>query len=341
VDDTDDDVHLTDQVSIYFITQFLDAAETIGRRCLQVVTDFPCSTQFLSDGFFTMEFIAADQHHVDLTFNEDNISFLRPILDVMIYSFTSMSISSSYSVRMENYAIDRVFILEVNASFLVDPVTHIIRLDFAHTRDHHQLEPQLDDALDRAQLTFPLAIIFGSLLLILLTVKYIYSVSLFVRVKSAKEFRQFHSVFWKKLDLWTLSKNSYRYLIVKVAFKMFKLMCQFLMGCLVIYAAYLMVGIYLFGTFDGNFQTWLTGATVLLAVVHEDTIADGFHESEDLADMSRFAGLIYWGIWVFFSMAIMYNVSISIFEEVLATEIANEQEEKRIKQASERVLALE
>jgi hypothetical protein len=138
-----------------------------------------------------------------------------------------------------------------------------------------------------------------------------------------------------------LAQKSFSKLIVRVAANMFVLMVQFLVGCVVLYVAYLILGLCFFGDFDRNFGDYLTGATVLLAVVHGDTIADRFEQSNNIPTISRIAGFLYWSVWIFFSMGIMYNISISMFEEVLAREVANDQKESEAKQLRDQRIALE
>jgi hypothetical protein len=280
------------QLAIYLISEFLDVAEAIGERCLNVTSDFPCSTVFLGDGTFSVSASTVDNQHYDMAYDATNVSYLRPVLEYIADDFTEVVISSTYHVKMESSQTDRLFTLDVSASFTRDLTTNSIDFDFAHTRSHHVTEADMSDALDRPQFTFLLGILGVAFLLALLTLRYIQSVSVFAREKAAREFRDSRSVFWEKVDPWALfalfshvtnivagalyltngmdraaavpmtfvvmtvgsashcllltrylNGKSFSMLIVRVAAKMFVLMVQFLIGCLVLYAGYLILGL--------------------------------------------------------------------------------------------------
>jgi hypothetical protein len=94
----------------------------------------------------------------------------------------------------------------------------------------------------------------------------------------------------------------------------------------------------LFGSYNVNFESWITAAEVLIAVVHGDTIADRFSAAADRPDISFIASVAYWSIWVFFSLTIMFNISLSIFEHMLELEIdelAHKKDKKLDKEGAE------
>jgi len=112
-------------------------------------------------------------------------------------------------------------------------------------------------------------------------------------------------------------------IIVNVIFDAGVTLIQFLVGCMVIFAGYLILGCCIFGTFTFNFSTFTQGAIVLIAIIHGDSIQDIFDTVMVRADVPWWCGFIYMSVWVFFSLTIMFNISISIFEESLTREIYN------------------
>lgn len=116
-------------------------------------------------------------------------------------------------------------------------------------------------------------------------------------------------------------------LIVNSIFNAGKTLIGFLIGCMVIFAGYLVLGCCLFGSSSSNFSTFTQGSVFLIAVVHGDSIQDLYDSITIRSDVSFYYGFIYMSIWVFFSLTIMFNISISIFEESLTKEI-NSQKKK-------------
>ena len=96
---------------------------------------------------------------------------------------------------------------------------------------------------------------------------------------------------------------------------------QFLFGCIIFFYSYLLFGCSFFGTFSQNFATFWQGDIVLIAVIHGVSIQSMYDGIIDHADISWIWGFIYMTIWIFFSLTVMFNISISIFEEALKTEI--------------------
>lgn len=111
---------------------------------------------------------------------------------------------------------------------------------------------------------------------------------------------------------------------------------EFFVGCMCVFIGYLILGSCLFGTYDTTFRSFIDSAECLLAVIHGDSIQTMFNAAEFWPDLSEWFGIIYWGLWIFFSLTIMFNISISIFEEVLTKEIY-----KTAKKAEENIHAEE
>ena len=110
-------------------------------------------------------------------------------------------------------------------------------------------------------------------------------------------------------------------IIVNVIFNAALTFLQFLVGCMVVFAAYLILGCSMFGTSCVNFATFTQGAVVLIAVIHGDSIQDLYDSVMTRSDVPWWCGFVYMSVWVFFSLTIMFNISISIFEESLTREI--------------------
>lgn len=110
---------------------------------------------------------------------------------------------------------------------------------------------------------------------------------------------------------------------------------SFLVGCILIFIAYLLFGCSFFGIYDDTFRTFIDGAECLLAVVHGDSIYSMFESAATRPNLNEWVGIIYWAIWIFFSLTIMFNISISIFEDVLTDEINGREKDKLKKKLDE------
>jgi hypothetical protein len=116
--------------------------------------------------------------------------------------------------------------------------------------------------------------------------------------------------------------------IVTVTRRSSILIGKFLIGCGIVLIGYMLLGCCLFGTYCITFRTWNEGARALIAVVHGDSIQDMFDNAAVRPDISTYFGFLYWVVWVFFSLTIMFNISISIFEHVLKDQL-NERRDTR------------
>jgi hypothetical protein len=125
-------------------------------------------------------------------------------------------------------------------------------------------------------------------------------------------------------------------LIVNVITRSMVKIIAFLVGCLVIFLGYLLLGCCLFGSYASTFETWINGARSLIAVIHGDSIWMMFQDCLKRPDISNYAGFIYWTVWVFFSLTIVFNISIAIFEEALAFELERIEKKKHKAEEEER-----
>ena len=109
-------------------------------------------------------------------------------------------------------------------------------------------------------------------------------------------------------------------LIMTVFYKSAIKILQFLIGCLPIYLGFLAFGICFFGHLDANFASGMQAASFLFCVMHGDSIKDMYDSVIIQNDMSVYVGFIYTSCWLAFSLLIMFNITISIVQEVLTVE---------------------
>ena len=112
-------------------------------------------------------------------------------------------------------------------------------------------------------------------------------------------------------------------------------MLQFILGCSFIYTGYFILGYCWFGTYSERFKTLIGGATALVCIIHGDSIKDSFDAFAEGRDLSLAFGVIYMLGWAFFSLTIMFNISVSIFEEALQKEILESVQHDRAQRGEE------
>lgn len=122
--------------------------------------------------------------------------------------------------------------------------------------------------------------------------------------------------------------KSYTMVVVNVIARAAVKIGAFLVGCIAIFFAYLLLGCSFFGPYNPTFRTFIDGAECLIAVVHGDSISYMFDTSDNRPTINEWYGIIYWFVWIFFSLTIMFNISISIFQEVLLSEITHHDKEQ-------------
>lgn len=122
--------------------------------------------------------------------------------------------------------------------------------------------------------------------------------------------------------------KSYTMVVVKVIAGAAVKIGQFLIGCIAIFLAYLLLGCSFFGPYNPTFRTFIDGAECLIAIVHGDSIQSMFDSSSKRPTINEWYGIIYLFVWIFFSLTIMFNISISIFQEVLLSEMTHHDKEK-------------
>lgn len=132
-----------------------------------------------------------------------------------------------------------------------------------------------------------------------------------------------------------LRLNSTVMIIVNVTAQAIWKIAQFLVGGIIIFFAFLILGCSFFGTYDETFASLIGGAESILAVIHGDSIQNMFDTAAKRSDISQWYGIIFWLMWIFFSLTIMFNISISIFEEVLTKEIYRAAKEAQKKEEAQ------
>jgi hypothetical protein len=367
----DDDTGLyPNTIPIYLKDQFITLSLTCAQLLLAMPAEFPCANDFLSDGFIEMRMEFRNSENYTTAFDSNNLTSLPSILSVAIPSITVMTLTTPYTVRQIIKNLDRTFYINVTAMFILDLRTNIFTLDFAHFRDSRRSNIEWEGLFDNGNQTIPLGIALFAALALFLSFIELHATFNFAKTKSVQLFQRAHSIFWRKVDKWTLfgivvhvlsvfggalywingldhrtavppplivigiaaplhcilmiryfEPSSFTRLIVQVAARSAEYFVEFLFGCLIVLAGYLVFGMCLFGSYNVNFESWVTAAEVLIAVVHGDTIADRFEAATDRPDISYWASIVYWSVWVFFSLTIMFNISLSIFEHVLEGEL--------------------
>lgn len=95
----------------------------------------------------------------------------------------------------------------------------------------------------------------------------------------------------------------------------------FLFGSFIIFIGYILLGIFTFGPFLEEYSEFIKCFSCLFAIIYGDSIQLNFDIITSTNDVSSTVGFIYILVWVFFSITVMFNIMISLYEEALSTEI--------------------
>jgi hypothetical protein len=117
-------------------------------------------------------------------------------------------------------------------------------------------------------------------------------------------------------------------LIVTVFYKSAVKIVQFLVGCLPIYIGFLAFGVCFFGHLNEYFATALEMAIFLFCSMHGDSLRDMYDDTIVQSDMSVYVGFVFVSLWLAFSLLIMFNITISIVQEVLEVETEKQEAPK-------------
>lgn len=118
-------------------------------------------------------------------------------------------------------------------------------------------------------------------------------------------------------------------IIVNVIFYGGVAIFEFLIACCFILAGYMIFGMCFFGTSSEQFSNIIGAATCLVSMVHGDSIQDMFDAVTIRSSEPTWCGVLYMMVWAFFSLTIMFNISIAIFEEALLKQIYEASVEKK------------
>jgi hypothetical protein len=115
-------------------------------------------------------------------------------------------------------------------------------------------------------------------------------------------------------------------LIVTVFYKSAVKIVQFLAGCLPIYIGFLAFGVCFFGHLNEYFATALEMAIFLFCSMHGDSLRDMYDDTMVQSDISVYVGFVFVSFWLAFSLLIMFNITISIVQEVLEVETQKQED---------------
>ena len=122
-------------------------------------------------------------------------------------------------------------------------------------------------------------------------------------------------------------------LIVNVFYHSAVKIVQFLFGCFPIFVGTLCFGCCCYGRLTENFATWMQGAALLFCVMHGDSII-GFYDCLLIQfDMNYYFGFFFGTFWIIFSLSIMFNITISIVQEMMTLEeykLAHKNDENKV-----------
>ena len=130
----------------------------------------------------------------------------------------------------------------------------------------------------------------------------------------------FSTLFHSLLLIRYLKINAQTMLIVNVFFNSAIKIAQFLVGCLPLYIGFLVFAICFFGHITEDYATGLHGAAFLFCVMHGDSVKKSYDDIIIQSDYSPYFGFFFTSTWIVFSLTIMYNITISIVQEVFTFE---------------------
>lgn len=112
------------------------------------------------------------------------------------------------------------------------------------------------------------------------------------------------------------------FLVITVLYKSSLILLKFLLGCLPFFFAFWAFGICFFGHLSFIFASPLQCASYMFCVMHGDSILAFFDNTIIQNDYSWELGFFYSALWVMFSLLLVFNITISIFQDVLRQENA-------------------
>lgn len=95
---------------------------------------------------------------------------------------------------------------------------------------------------------------------------------------------------------------------------------QFLVGCITVFVGTLCFTVCVFGHLSENFASGLQGAAFLFCTMHGDSIKDFYDTMVLQYDVNYYFGFFTATYWILFSLTIMFNITISIVQEMMSIE---------------------
>ncbi|KAH0794899.1 G-protein-coupled receptor family protein [Histomonas meleagridis] len=117
-----------------------------------------------------------------------------------------------------------------------------------------------------------------------------------------------------------LKLNKSTNLIIHVLLSSTVKVMQFLVGCIPFFFGFWAFGMCFFGHLNDAFASPLQCASFLFCVMHGDSIKEVYDATTLQTDMSPYVGFSYTSLWVAFALLLMFNITISIVQEVLTVE---------------------
>lgn len=375
----EDDDGICSSGSIYFKSTLLKIANETGQRLFDFPKVFPISVPFYYNEVFDAVLTTENGNVFTMPFSEDNNTLLYSYLLFFLDRISELHLETSY--KLHSTSPDDLLNINVSVVFTLDPNSRYFTMDIQHTRIPRSVRTDSSNINDLLT-TLPIFLIVLSIIAIVLTLNFIYSVHAYAVRKAKNDFVLHKKVFWKKLDKWSIyalithlctliaaivyiandqnydalvpyalvlegfsssmhcillirylkQKPSTMIIVNVIVFGGIRI-TQFLIGCVIIFAGYSIAGISLMGTYSEEYSDVLHTLATLIAVIHGDSLMDIFTSVRTRQDTTIWIGFFYMTIWVIFSLTIMFNISISIFEIFLTIE--NEKYRKSIEKQNE------
>ena len=109
-------------------------------------------------------------------------------------------------------------------------------------------------------------------------------------------------------------------LVIMVFYNSAVKIVQFLVGCLTVFVGTLCLTTCVFGHLTENFATGMQGAAFLFCTMHGDSLKDLYDSMVLQYDVNYYFGFFTATYWILFSLTILFNITISIVQEMMTIE---------------------
>ncbi|EAX92741.1 hypothetical protein TVAG_334440 [Trichomonas vaginalis G3] len=110
------------------------------------------------------------------------------------------------------------------------------------------------------------------------------------------------------------------FLILMVFYNSAIKILQFLVGCLTVFIGFLCFTNCIFGHLSENFATAMQGSAFLFCTMHGDSLKDFYDTMVLQYDINYYFGFFTATFWILFALSILYNITISIVQEMMSIE---------------------